>query len=132
MAIVRRSLSEARKEAEGQVDFAKLDATTEEDIRRHMVEDGEEPDSPFAGFTVRGVPAPAAIRKRLGLSQESFAKALRIPIHTLRNWEQGRTVPDPSAQTLLRLVSADPDHAFKVLGAMDLLEIDRGGAVKRA
>lgn len=115
MAIVRRNLKEARQEAASHVDFAKLDATTEEDIRRQMIEDGEDSDAPFAGLALRGAVAPATIRKRTGLSQEAFAAALRIPVNTLRNWEQGRTLPDPSAQSLLRLVEHDHEWAFRAL-----------------
>lgn len=35
------------------VDWAKLDATTEEDIRRYQIEDGENPDAPLPVFTKR-------------------------------------------------------------------------------
>lgn len=40
-------------------DFAKIAATTEKDIRRHQVEDGEDPDAPFPPF--RQVPNVRAI-----------------------------------------------------------------------
>ncbi len=99
--------------AAARVGRAKLTATTEDDIRRQMIEDGEDPDAPVTGF--REIVPVATIRARLGLSQDKFAKALRIPLATLRNWEQGRTMPDPAAQSLLALVNDDPDRAFKVL-----------------
>jgi DNA-binding transcriptional regulator YiaG len=36
-----------------------------------------------------------ARRKRLGLSQPETARALQVPLGTLRNWEQGhRRIPD--------------------------------------
>jgi len=39
-------------------DFAKIAATTEEDIRRHQVENGEDPDAPLPPFRpVPNVPA---------------------------------------------------------------------------
>ena len=111
MAIVRVTADQAR--ALARVDRAKMDATTEEDIRLQMVEDGEDPDAPLGAF--RTVLPPAAVRKRTGLSQDAFAKALGIPAATLRNWEQGRTPPDPAAQALLALVADDPERAFRVL-----------------
>jgi hypothetical protein len=44
-----------------------------------------------------------------------FARALRIPLATLRNWEQGRVRPDPAARSLLTIVAARQrqmvDHA---------------------
>ena len=36
----------------------------------------------------------AALRKFICLTQKQFAEALGISVHTLRNWEQGRVVPD--------------------------------------
>ena len=44
-----------------------------------------------------------ALRKFVGLSQTQFAAALGISVYTLRNWEQGRRVPDGPALALLRL-----------------------------
>jgi putative transcriptional regulator len=96
------------------VDQAHLDATTEEDIRRHAREDGEDPDAPLDGYVL--VPVPVDLRRSLDMTQEAFAAFLRVPVGTIRNWEQGRTPPDPAARTLLALVAADPKHASKILG----------------
>ena len=41
---ITRTTSEQIAAAGGRVDRVRLDATTEEDIRRHMIEDGEDPD----------------------------------------------------------------------------------------
>lgn len=111
MAIVRMTAEPAR--AAGKIDWAKVEATSEEDVRRHMAEDGFDPDKPFDGL--REITPVATIRRRTGLSQEKFAKALRVPLATLRNWEQGRTLPDPAARSLLALVADDPERAFRVL-----------------
>jgi putative transcriptional regulator len=45
----------------------------------------------------------AALRRLLGLSQAMFSQALGISVHTLRNWEQGRRVPDGPALAFLRI-----------------------------
>ena len=111
MATVRMTAKEAK--AAARTDLAKLDATTEEDIRSQMAEDGMDADEPFAGM--RPVVSPAEVRKRTGMSQDTFAKALGIPAATLRNWEQGRTQPDPVALSFFALVADDPERAFKVL-----------------
>jgi transcriptional regulator with XRE-family HTH domain len=50
-------------------------------------------------------------------TQEEFAKALRIPLPTLRNWEQGRVLPDPAARSLLTIVAKNPKAALKALSA---------------
>lgn len=97
----------------GRIDRAKVEATTEEDTRRQMVEDGLDPDNPLKGF--RAMPEPAAVRRKTGLSQDAFAKAIGVPAGTIRNWEQGRKPPDPAARALLALVADDPEWALRVL-----------------
>jgi putative transcriptional regulator len=51
------------------------------------------------------------VRKHIGMTQSEFAKALRIPLSTLRNWEQGRVLPDPAARSLLTIVAKNPKVA---------------------
>ena len=88
-------------------------ATTDDDIRQQMIEDGEDPDvePDFA----RPVLAQD-VRKKLGLTQSAFANLLGIPIATLRNWEQNRFVMEPAAQTLLKLIDREPEAALRALG----------------
>lgn len=97
----------------GRVDRAKVEATTDAEIRQHMIEDGFDPGNPLAGM--RPLAPIAALRARVGLSEETFAHALRIPLNTLRDWEQGRAMPDPVARSFFMLVEDDPQRAFKVL-----------------
>ncbi len=95
------------------VDRATVAATTEDDIRRHQVEDGENPDAPLPRF--RPVPDVRTIRAQLGMTQEVFAKAIGVPVATVRNWEQSRTGMDPAVQSLLRVVEREPDAALRAL-----------------
>ena len=111
MAIVRRSLESIRR-AKPRINRAKIRATTEADIRRYMRED-EQDDSDLTGFAP--VFPPQLLRKKLGMTQEEFAKALRIPRATLRNWEQGRVIPDPAARSLLTIVAKNPKAALEAL-----------------
>ena len=106
MAIVRKSLDELMANPPS-VDHAELAATTEADIRRHMIEDGQNPDASTGPFEIV-VPANI-VREKLGLSQEGFARALHIPIGTIRNWEQNRVTPDPAARALLAILYRRPD-----------------------
>ena len=50
----------------------------------------------------------AALRRFAGLTQEEFAEALSISVHTLRNWEQGRRTPEGPALALLRVAARHP------------------------
>ena len=49
-----------------------------------------------------------ALRRFTGLTQEQFATALAISVHTLRNWEQGRRTPEGPALALLRIAARHP------------------------
>jgi putative transcriptional regulator len=51
----------------------------------------------------------AAIRKKLGLSQEAFARKFGLSPATLRDWEQGRRSLDRTAQALLKVIDHAPD-----------------------
>ncbi len=82
-------------------DHAKVAATTEADIRWHQIEDGEDPDAPSPPF--RPMPNVRAIRTQLRMTQEGFAKAIGVPVATVRNWEQSRTSLDPAVRSLLRV-----------------------------
>jgi DNA-binding transcriptional regulator YiaG len=50
----------------------------------------------------------AALRRFVRLTQEQFAKAMGISVHTLRNWEQGRRIPEGPALALLRIAAKHP------------------------
>ena len=50
----------------------------------------------------------AALRNFIGLTQEEFAGAMEISVHTLRNWEQGRRRPEGPAVALLRIAARHP------------------------
>ena len=114
MAIVRRTLDQIRR-LKPKVDRAKIDATSEADIRRQMIADGQASDRNLSDFTA--VVPPQLLRKNLGMTQLEFARALRIPLSTLRNWEQGRVLPDPAARSLLAIVARNPKAALKALAA---------------
>jgi DNA-binding transcriptional regulator YiaG len=49
-----------------------------------------------------------ALRRFVRLTQEQFAKAMGISVHTLRNWEQDRRHPEGPAIALLRIAARHP------------------------
>lgn len=56
-----------------------------------------------------------AIRDGLGATQEDFALMIGVSVATLRNWEQGRRVPEGPAQALLRVTAANPKAVVAAL-----------------
>jgi putative transcriptional regulator len=63
------------------------------------------------------VPDVKAIREKLGLSQQAFANAYRIPLATLKGWEQGRRQPDATASAYLSVIARLPQEARDALRA---------------
>jgi putative transcriptional regulator len=57
------------------------------------------------------------IRASLGKSQTEFAMMIGVSVATLRNWEQGRRIPDGPAQALLRVAAQNPDAVADALSA---------------
>ena len=49
------------------------------------------------------------IREGYGLTQQQFAAMLGISVRTLRNWEQGRRVPEGPAMVLLQVAAKHPE-----------------------
>jgi putative transcriptional regulator len=65
---------------------------------------------------VRKAPAAKRLRRTLGLTQEEFAVRYRIPIGTLRDWEQGRSEPDQPARAYLTVIARNPEAVRRALG----------------
>lgn len=63
-------------------------------------------------------PNVKAIRAKTKLSQAKFAAKLRVPVATVRDWEQFRRSPDAPARTLLGMVDADPKAALALIERM--------------
>ena len=95
------------------INWTRLDAMTDADIARQVAENPDAAliltDEQAAVAVVRGV------RKRLGLSQVAFAARYRIPIGTLRDWEQNRKRPDATALAYLHVIACAPETLAQAL-----------------
>lgn len=60
-------------------------------------------------------PDVKAIRAKTKLSQEKLAIMLRIPVATIRDWEQKRRMPDAPARTLLAMLNSDPKATLALI-----------------
>jgi len=75
-----------------------------------------------SGRKVRGmrvskveIPNVKAIRRSLKMSQDRFATAFRIPLPTLKNWEQGRRQPDGPAAAYLLAIKRRPKEIMEAV-----------------
>jgi putative transcriptional regulator len=69
------------------------------------------------GMRVTVVVAPdvKALRRSLRMSQHRFAATFRIPLPTLKNWEQGRRHPDAPAAAYLLAIKRRPKDIMKAV-----------------
>jgi putative transcriptional regulator len=61
------------------------------------------------------IPRIKTLRRALGLTQEEFAARYKIPLGTLRDWEQGRSEPDQPARAYLAVIAHDPEGVRRSL-----------------
>ena len=64
---------------------------------------------------MRRTPQAKVIRRALGMTQEEFASRYHIPLGTLRDWEQGRAMPDAPTKAYLTVIARSPEHVQQVL-----------------
>ena len=57
------------------------------------------------------------IRQALGLTQEEFSAQFRIPLGTLRDWEQGACEPDAAAKAYLHVIARNPKAVVEAFAA---------------
>jgi putative transcriptional regulator len=100
-----RSAAEAQK---------RYDAATEQDIRDHMAGERYDPDEVVPADAQFSVPVKL-VREKLRMTQAELALLLRIPLGTLRNWEQNRFGIDPAVQALLIVLYREPEAALRAL-----------------
>ena len=73
--------------------------------------------SKTARLHVVQVPDVRTLREGLKMSQQTFASTYRIPLATLKGWEQGRRQPDATAAAYLSVIAKMPAEAQAALEA---------------
>ena len=107
---------------ETDTDWDAVNALTDEQIHAAALSDPDaQPlplgtDEEMAKLGLIHIPNVKKLRERLGLTQEAFAAAYRIPIGTLRDWEQGRKRPDAPARAYLTVIARNPEAVAGFLG----------------
>jgi putative transcriptional regulator len=103
-------------------DLAAADAMTEEELEAAARGDPDNPPMDEAEYRAamalaaeRDIHGVARLRRKLGLAQVQFADRYKIPLQTLRQWEQGVREPDAAARSLLAVIEADPAFAAEAI-----------------
>jgi putative transcriptional regulator len=127
MAVVKATKKTAER-AVADIDWARIDAMTDEDIARQIAGNpdaapdlsDEQLDRAVFGDRLR------RIREAMHLSQTGFAERFRIPVASLRDWEQGRRKPDAATQAYLTVIARDPEAVRRALAADDSVSARAG------
>lgn len=100
-------------------DWAALDALSDEEIEAQIAA------NPDAAPDVSDWPSERAIlmepinvkaiRAKLDMSQEQFARTFGLNVAALRDWEQQRRAPRGPARTLLQIIDREPAAVRRAL-----------------
>jgi len=99
---------------ETDTDWDYVDSLTDEQIHAAALSDPDaQPiprgtDEELAKIGLHRIVNTRRLRDRLGITQEEFAAIYKIPVGTLRDWEQRRKTPDAPARAYLLVIERDP------------------------
>ena len=89
--------------------------TDDEVLAAAMSDSDAQPLTPDDLERMKRIPRAKIIRRALGLTQEEFAARFRIPLGTLRDWEQGAAEPDTCARAYLTVIARNPKAVAEAL-----------------
>ena len=114
---------EMAQEIIASIDWARIDAMTDEDIARAVAEDPDAAPLPSAKmrliWRIRSPRVPTKskvrlLRRVLKMTRAEFGQAFGIPERTLQHWEQGTREPDEASLSYLAVIAEMPERVRKV------------------
>ena len=97
-------------------DMLRLDAMTEEEIHAAALSDPDaQPLTEEQLIRMNPSIDPKNVRERLRLTQQEFANTFHLSLSAIKNWEEGRSLPDQAACILLRVIGHNPQAVKEAL-----------------
>ena len=97
------------------VDWSRADAMSEAQRDAAALADPDaQPLTDAQLARMRRVPDIAAIRAKMGLDLDAFAKRFGLSPVLVREWEEHRRFLDPAAKMLLRVIEHEPEAVARV------------------
>jgi putative transcriptional regulator len=106
---------------ETDTDWDAVNALTDEQVHAAALADPDSQpiprgsDEELAKLGLHRIVNVKKLREKLGLTQEDFAAVYRIPVGTLRDWEQRRKTPDAPARAYLTVIERNPQAVAELL-----------------
>lgn len=115
-ATTRVTVRPGEAPARGKTSWKRLAAMTDRDVMQAARSDPDaQPLTRSQLSRMRRVPRVKLLRRRLAMTQTEFAAAFHLPVSTLRDWEQYRSMPDAPARALLLAIERDPEAMRRLL-----------------
>jgi putative transcriptional regulator len=114
---------EKAQEIVDSIDWARIDAMTDEDIARQIAENPDAAPLPSPKmqlmWRMRSPRVPTKykvrlLRRVLKMTRAEFGAAFGIPERTLQHWEQGTREPDEASLSYLAVIAEMPERVRKV------------------
>ena len=97
-------------------DWTLFDSRTEEERHAAALADPDaQPLTDADMARMKPTPRVSIIRRAMRLTQEEFSRRFRIPLGTLRDWEQGRKEPDAATRAYLLVIARNPTAVAEAL-----------------
>ncbi|MCF8505515.1 MAG: XRE family transcriptional regulator [Caulobacter sp.] len=97
-------------------DWTRFDARTDEErLAAALADPDAQPLTEADMARMPRTPRASIIRRAFRLTQEEFSERFRIPLGTLRDWEQGRKEPDAAARAYLIVIARNPTAVAEAL-----------------
>lgn len=97
-------------------DWSRFDAMTPEERHAAALADPDaQPLTDADMARMKPTPRVSIIRRAMHLTQEEFSQRFRIPLGTLRDWEQGRKEPDAASRAYLLVIARNPTAVTEAL-----------------
>jgi putative transcriptional regulator len=114
--IIRVKYNLGDKPIDSGTDWVAVAALTDEEIHKAALSDPDAQPLPIGKDDgLIKLPNVKKLRERLELTQEEFSATYRIPLGTLRDWEQRRKYPDAPARAYLTIIAKNPEAVAKLL-----------------
>lgn len=116
MATVKAKLDPNRLPRLSEETKSRVDRLTDAELTANALADPDNP--PLTKDELDRVAAARAVKRAraaTGLSQSAFARRFRINAARLKDWEQGRTMPDSAALAYLMVIEREPKTVERAL-----------------